>query len=116
MIGQSSGLIIIDIGIENLNFFFIQACRGYNHEDPVHDTTDGGDVVDGFTHDIIIDAGVAPTLPNASDFLFCYSVTEGNYLQISCFCQMYDVLRDTFHLLYVCVYIAYGTIHDSHQS
>lgn len=56
-----------------------QACRGYQHEDPVPDVHSDEDVVDGIDNEVVVDAGVSPTLPNASDFLFCYSVTEGVY-------------------------------------
>lgn len=62
--------------------FLFQACRGYNHEDPVEKITEavkGVDVVDGIVDEVVVDAGVRPTLPNSSDFLFCYSVTEGFY-------------------------------------
>ena len=58
-----------------------QACRGTKHEIPVppaQDVVDGpmADEDDEF-HTVVVDSGPTPTLPSASDFLFCYSVAEG---------------------------------------
>ncbi|CAK8671577.1 unnamed protein product [Clavelina lepadiformis] len=63
--------------------FIFQACRGTKHEIPVppaQDVVDGpmADEDDEF-HTVVVDSGPTPTLPSASDFLFCYSVAEGYY-------------------------------------
>ncbi|CAN0143108.1 unnamed protein product [Lampetra planeri] len=60
--------------------FIFQACRGDKHDEPVLVETDA---VDHFLvpeeNVVVADAGIAPTLPSAADFLLCYSVAEGYY-------------------------------------
>ena len=59
--------------------FIHQACRGNTHEIPVDRADDVVDSVGDVEEVNLVeaDAGPAPTLPSGSDFLFCYSVAEG---------------------------------------
>ncbi|XP_056603435.1 caspase-6-like [Triplophysa dalaica] len=56
--------------------FILQACRGDKHDEAVTPL----DVVDNeMANEVVVDAGVACTLPAGADFIMCYSVAEGYY-------------------------------------
>lgn len=60
--------------------FIFQACRGDKHDEPVLVETDAVDHYLVPEENVVVaDAGIAPTLPSAADFLLCYSVAEGYY-------------------------------------